>query len=111
MRTNHNGGARMKRGVVLVSVMVMSLSAFAGKEEREMMKSEVMPAVKAAEASYKKSCGCALTVTVDEKTVKTTDDMIQVRHMADWVKDGAESYCTDDASKKAMCQLKSLSFA
>jgi hypothetical protein len=95
----------------LIGTATVSSTAFAGKEEREAMKNEVMPAVKAAEAKFKSSCGCALAITVDEATVKSTDDMYHVKHMAGWVADGAGAYCTDAASKKAVCQMRSLVFA
>lgn len=102
----------MKRTLVAGSLLMMtSLTAFAGKEEREMMKGEVMPAVKDAEAKVKASCGCAMKITVDEATVKTKDDMYVVKHMAGYVADGAPAYCTDDASKKAVCQMKTLVLA
>ena len=101
----------MKQAVAIAAVMFVSLTAFAGKAEREYMKNEVMPAVKKAEAQYKKFCGCALAITVDEGTVKSTDDMYPTKHMAESIADGVEGYCTDDASKKAMCQMKSLQLA
>lgn len=104
----------MKRALVVVGLIVTSLAswtAFAGKEEREMMKGEVAPAVKDAEAKVKASCGCAMKITVDEATVKTKDDMYVVKHMAGYVADGAPGYCSDDASKKAVCQMKTLVFA
>jgi hypothetical protein len=98
----------MKRVLVVASMMVMSLTAFAGKEDREMMKNEVMPAVKDAEAKVKAACGCAMKITVDETTVTKKDDMYPIKHMAGYVADGAPTYCTDDASKKAVCQMKTL---
>jgi hypothetical protein len=107
----------MKRVLVAASLtgmmgtMVLSVNAFAGKEEREYMKDEVMPAVKAAEAKFKSSCGCALTITVDDKTVKSKDDMYPIKHIAEAVTEGAPAYCTDAASKKAVCQMKSLVLA
>jgi len=95
----------------LTGTLIVSSTAFAGKEEREYMKSEVMPAVKTAETKFKASCGCALTITVDEKTVKTKDDMYPIKHIAEAVTEGAPAYCTDAASKKAVCQMKSLVLA
>jgi phage-related protein len=95
----------------ILATMSTSTTAFAGKEEREMMKNEVMPAVKEAEAKVKSSCGCAMAITVDETTVKSTDDMYKVKHLAGYVTEGAGTYCTDAASKKAVCQMKSLVLA
>ena len=95
----------------LIGTLTVSSTAFAGKEERDYMKNEVMPAVKDAEAKFKSSCGCALSITVDETTVKSKDDMYSVKHIAGYVADGVGSYCTDAASKKAVCQMKSLLLA
>jgi hypothetical protein len=105
----------MKHVSVAVCLMgligLMAVPAFAGKEEREYMKNEVVPAVKAAEAKVKSACGCALAITVDEGTVKTSDHMRLVKYIAEKVTEGAGSYCTDAASKKAVCQMKSLTLA
>lgn len=104
----------MKRALVVAALMITatgtSLTAFAGKEDREYMKDEVMPAVKAAEAKVKSACGCAMAVTVDETTVTNKNDMYPVKHMAEYVTEGAGTHCTDAASKKAICQMKSLTF-
>lgn len=97
--------------IVGIGVMITSLTAFAGKEDRDYLKNELMPVVKEAEAKFKSSCGCALAITVDEKTVKTKDEMYRALHMARAVAEGAPAYCTDDSSKKAMCQMKSLTLA
>lgn len=101
----------MKRAAVIAAGMLISTTAFAGKGEREYMKNEVMPAVKKAQDNFKKSCGCPLAITVDETTVKTTDDMYPVKHMAESVADGVGGYCTDASSKKAVCQMKSLTLS
>jgi hypothetical protein len=101
----------MNRTMLVVSMMCISMTAFAGKAERDTMTKQVAPAVAAAEAKYKSSCGCALTITVDETTIKTKDDMLNVKHIAEHVTEGAGKYCTDDASKKAVCQMKTLTLA
>ena len=101
----------MKRVLVaagLFGLLGTMSPAFAGKEERETMKNEVVPAVKEAEAKFKSACGCALAITVDETTVKSKDDMYKVKYMAEKVTEGAPQHCTDAESKKAMCQMKSL---
>jgi hypothetical protein len=98
----------MKKIILFAALMMTaSLPAFAGKAEREYMKDTVMPAVKAAETAYKSSCGCALKIVVGP-TLKTTDDMSQARNIANAVAEGVAGYCTDDASKKAVCQMKTL---
>lgn len=101
----------MKQAVAVAAVMLVSLTAFAGKAEREYMKNEVMPVVKKAQDNFKKFCGCALTIKVNETTIKTTDDMYPAKHIASSVADSVEGYCTDDASKKAVCQMKTLEIA
>lgn len=95
----------------MVGVMAPSMTAFAGKKERDFMEKELAPKVKEAQDKFKASCGCALAITVDDSTTKTTDDMRRARSMAGTIVEGAPKYCTDDASKKAICQLKSLVFA
>ena len=95
----------------LVGVMVPSMTAFAGKKERDFMEKTLAPKVKDAEDKFKSGCGCPLAITVDGATIITTDDMREAAYMARSVADGAPKYCTDDASKKAVCQLKSLVLA
>ncbi len=97
----------MKRVLIATTALLFSLTAFAGKTEREYMKNEVAPAVKDAEAKFKSSCGCALKINVSD-TLKTTDDMAQAKHTSESISEGAPKYCNDDASKKAMCALKSI---
>jgi len=105
----------MKRVLVSVGLIglasAMAMPAFAGKEEREFLKTEVMPAVKTAEANYKSSCGCALAITVDEASLKSTSDMRPIKSIAEHVSEGVTGYCTDAASKKAMCRMKTLVLA
>jgi hypothetical protein len=97
----------MKSVLIGTALMLVSLSAFAGKTERDYMTNEVQPAVKAAEAKFKASCGCALKISVSD-SLKSTDDMAQARNISNAVTEGAPGYCSDDASKKAVCQLKTL---
>jgi hypothetical protein len=98
----------MKQAAVIATVMLVSITAYAGKADREYMKNTVMPAVKKATDAVKKSCGCAMTITVNESTIKTENDMSPARYIAESVADGVAGYCTDDASKKAVCQMKTL---
>jgi hypothetical protein len=102
----------MKRVLVAAGLFgllgTMSVTAFAGKEEREFMKNEVMPAVKAAESKYKTACGCALAITVNDAGLKSTSELRPIKSLADRVGDGATEHCTDAESKKALCQMKSL---
>jgi hypothetical protein len=101
----------MKRSLAVSALLLVSitasLTAFAGKEEREFMKNEVQPAVKKATDAYKASCGCALAITVSD-TLKSTDDMRQARNIANGITDSVGGYCNDADSKKAMCAMKSL---
>src|SRR5262245_29528219 len=97
----------MKR--VLVGVlMAASLTALAGKEERDFMTKEVQPAAREAEAKWKASCGCALKVSVDEASFTVKSDMYTAKAFCGRVAKSITGYCTDAASKKAMCQMKTL---
>jgi hypothetical protein len=97
----------MKSVLIGTALMLVSLTAFAGKTERDYLTTEVQPAVKAAESKFKAACGCALKINVSD-SLKSTDDMSQARHISNAIAEGAPGYCTDDASKKAVCQLKTL---
>lgn len=101
----------MKRAICAVALLAMALPAYAGKKERDYAAKTLAPAVKKAADTYKASCGCDLAITVDEASVKTVDDMSQVRYIAERVEKGAAKYCTDAASKKAVCAMKSLTLA
>jgi hypothetical protein len=94
--------------LILGSLTSLSASALAGKRERDLMTNGVAPAVKEAEKQYQTSCGCALTITVDEAALTSMDELRAAKYIAGHVTDGAKKYCTDDASKKAVCQLKTL---
>jgi hypothetical protein len=97
----------MKRALIAVGLTVVSFNAFAGKAEREYMKDSVQPAIKEAETKFKAACGCALKITATD-SLKSQDDMAQAKNTANSVAENAEKYCTDDASKKAVCQMKSI---
>lgn len=92
----------------LLAASAISLTAFAGKEDREFKEKELMPAVKDAESKFKAACGCSLAISIDESTVKNKDDYHHVKYIAGSVADGVAGYCTDAASKKALCQMKTL---
>ena len=93
---------------VFAMLVGLSFSAFAGKQERDLMTKQITPAIEAAQKVYKDSCGCALAISVDQDTLKTMDELRQARNVANSIKEGAAKYCTDDASKKAVCQMKTL---
>ena len=97
--------------LIALALLFVPLAAFAGKEEREFMKSDVMPAVTAAQGAYKKGCGCDLKIAVDETTIKSKDDMYKIKYIAESVTEGAPKHCTDAESKKAICKMKSLKLA
>lgn len=96
----------MKRLTLLVALL--PVLAIAGKAEREYLKNTVTPAVEKATKAYKEACGCKLDITVDETTKNSQDVMSNVRYVAESIVDSAKGYCTDDASKKAICQMKKL---
>ena len=97
----------MKRVLIGLGLTLASVTAFAGKAEREYMKDSVQPAIKEAETKFKAACGCALKIVATD-SLKTQDDMAQAKNTANSVTENAEKYCSDDASKKAMCQLKTI---
>lgn len=96
------------RFLIVAALSAMSLTAVAGKLERDVMTKEVVPAVADAEAKFRSSCGCPLKITVDEASMNTPDLLRQAKHIAEDVAEEAPKYCTDAASKKALCQLKTL---
>jgi hypothetical protein len=102
----------MKRSLAISALLLVSiaasLTAFAGKKERDFMTNEVTPAVKKASETFTASCGCALPITVSDTLASVVDDMRQARSIANAIKDGAPKYCNDAESKKAMCAMKSL---
>ena len=98
----------MFKHAVTAILIVIPLVAHAGKRERDYMTKDVTPAVNDAMAKYKSACGCSVAITVDETTVKSRDEMGGIKFIAEGIAEGVVKYCTDDASKKAMCQLKSL---
>lgn len=98
----------MNRFLIAVSVLAASSPAFAGKEDRDFMTKEVVPAAKAAEAKWKSSCGCALTIKIDEASLKSKDDMPAARNFCNTIAEEVVAYCSDASSKKAMCAMKTL---
>lgn len=98
----------MKLRTLALIFMLTPLFAHAGKEERDFIATKVEPAVKEAAASYKKSCGCDVKFDVKLDTYKDKDALYKVKYFAEAIKDGAPAYCTDAASKVAMCKLKSI---
>lgn len=94
--------------VGIAIAMAIPLAAYAGKQERDLLSKEVVPAVKNAEAKYKSACGCSLAITVDEANLKSMDELRGAKHIAEHLTEGIEKYCTDDGSKKALCQMKQL---
>src|SRR5262245_28223634 len=100
----------MRRSLVAVWIAcaTMTTSAFAGKRERDLITKELTPAVKNAEEKYKSSCGCQLTITIDPSTTNAISDIHIATRGATEVAENAPKYCTDDASKKAVCQMSTL---
>lgn len=93
--------------LIAVLLTAVPMYAMAGKLEREFQKSELTPAIAAAEAEYKKACGCGLKISVDPK-LKSVEELTLAMHVAESIKDGAAGHCTDAESKKAVCQMSTL---
>lgn len=97
----------MKQAIIVTLVLGASLSAYGGKEERELMKNEVAPAVKDAEAKFKAACHCPLTIVIDP-SIQSKGQLVATKEVAASISESSAGYCTDDGSRKAMCQLKTL---
>lgn len=95
----------MKKIVALM--IIVPAIAFAGKAEREFKTTKIDPAVKEAQASFKK-CGCAINITFAPEILSSEANMRQVLFMVEDVTQGSAKYCTDAASKAAVCKMKSL---
>lgn len=94
--------------VLTVFALTASLSVHAGKAERDFVESRVLPAVKAAEAQYKKSCTGDLKIDVKFETFPTIDELRQVMHFANAVTDGSPKYCNDKTTQSIMSRMKVL---
>ncbi len=97
----------MKR-LIVATMLFASVTALAGKEERDLMTKEVQPAVHEAEAKWKSACGCTLAVTVDG-SINKKDDLYNAKHFAEEISENVGGYCTDKESRAAMCKLKTVS--
>jgi hypothetical protein len=97
--------------LVIATIVAIAVSAFAGKEDREYMKTQVVPKVAEAEAKFKAACKCAMNIVVDEKTMKVKDQLYGARLTSESISEHVEAYCNDEASRKAMCQMKTLTLA
>jgi hypothetical protein len=91
----------------LITLMI-SLSAFAGKEERDFKAATVEPALTKATAAYQTGCGCALKFDVKWDEFKNKDQMRQIANMADSISDESGKYCSSAETKKIMCGLKTI---
>ncbi len=94
------------------SILLVSFIAHAGKEERSYMNDSLMPAVKTAEATFRKACGCPIVIKLNAATVENSlDDMGEAKNIAQSVTESAPKHCTDAPSKKAVCAMKTLEIA
>jgi len=99
-------------GVVTIVVCASGsyATALAGKRERDLMTQEAIPAARAAEANFKASCECDLSIVLDP-SLQTEDEISFARYIADEVSKGAPHYCTDAGSRKALCRMRTLKIA
>lgn len=98
----------MKQTTIVIAALTMSLTAFAGKMERDLVTKDVAPAIATTEAKLQSQCGCAVKISLDETNLKSMDELRGAKHIAEHITEGVEKYCTDAPSKKAICQLKTL---
>jgi hypothetical protein len=97
-----------KQTTIALAVLTMSLTAFAGKMERDYVTKEVAPEIATAQSTLQSSCGCAVNIALDQDNLKSMDELRGARYIAQHIAEGAQKYCTDAPSKRAICQLKTL---
>ena len=85
--------------------------AFAGKAERDFTTTEAQPAIQEAAATLKSSCGCDVTFDVKFDTFKDLNELWLIKRFANSITEGAPPYCSDEATKAAMCTLKTIEFS
>ena len=98
------------KNFVLLGLVVLSATAFADKASREFMKTELAPAVKAAEGKLKSACGCAVKINVTA-SIANEAEMRTSKYVVGSISDGAAAFCSDAESKKSVCQMKTLDLA
>ncbi|MES2947366.1 MAG: hypothetical protein V4858_02385 [Pseudomonadota bacterium] len=101
----------MKFNTLAVALILVPLSAFAGKAERDFVSTKVQPAIQEMTDAVKKSCGCAISFDAKIDTFKDTDELGQIRNFANAIKEKAPGYCSDAPSKAAVCKLKTIEFS
>jgi len=94
----------------IIALMSLSALASAGKRERDEMDKTTRPAIKKAEETFRASCGCPLSISADT-SLDSVSTLSGARFIADSISNEAPKYCVDAASKKAMCQMKTLTLA
>lgn len=97
-----------KLAVVLMFTPVL---AFAGKPERDFVTNEAEPAMQEAVATIKSSCGCDVKFDAMYDTFKDINELWLIKRFANAITEGVAPYCSDEASKAAMCNLKTIEFS
>src|SRR5215468_1923709 len=101
----------MSRSWILRVVIVLTCAtASAGKRERDLMANTAIPAARAAEANFKASCECELSIVLDA-SLQSEDEIRFAAYTAEEVSNGAPRYCTDVGSRKALCRMRLLKIA
>jgi hypothetical protein len=101
--------ARMSKWSIIAIVIATSV-AVAGKREREQLEREAIPAARGAEANFKAACHCPLAIAIDD-SIQSSDQITAARYIAEEVSHNAAHYCTDAASRKAICKMHTLAIA
>ena len=97
--------------VALSSILISQLSFAQGKAFRTYWSESVEPEVKKAVASLKSNCGCTVKIDYDKSSIKSEDNLrAAIANPISKIPDETKDYCTDKASKDAMCKMKSLVF-
>lgn len=96
------------RIAVAATVLAITSFAHAGKAERDFYAAEVQPAITSAAATLKKACGADVKFDVQVNGYQTVDQMRQIKNFLNSITSDAAAYCKDDASKKAISALKTV---
>jgi hypothetical protein len=99
------------QNVLVSAVFLIATSAFANaKADRDYRENELKPAIAAAEKDFKAGCGCGLAINIG-KDVSGSEELTNVKRMAETISSGAAGYCNSKESKAAMCKMKKIDVA
>jgi hypothetical protein len=93
-------------------VVLTSVSAFAGKPEREHKTTITEPKIKETVAAVKSSCGCSMGINVDWDSFKDVSKMAAIDYNGlEMLNEESKKFCTDKESKAVVCKIKTVHIA